>query len=303
MLGKEVKVCTLDNVKGICLVAEDTAGDICLISKDNSLTKAEFFWKIDSERERINNCTDKYVAGHYCWKDDQLTDQLKWVTSSVPSNNPAKETEEEFILEPKTVEELWAKAPCKVRLCDGQIGYAEKEDGRERHAVVYFNDRVDNGSGTGSAGWLSKHPPYKRGWYVNGTYDFEKIFGKKKEELTRDNAFRPLNIEQLKEQIPCHVLLKDGQIGYVDYERGTPTVYFNDEIDGMYGWKTDAEGFKYGWHIHDEEDFEDVFEVFEDKLAQSAEPVEKTPEDTSVLAVLKDILETLKEIKNEIAKR
>jgi hypothetical protein len=67
--------------------------------------------------------------------------------------------------------------------------------------------------------------------------------------------------------------------------------------DDVIGWPTDAEGFNYGWHLNDEEDFKEVFYTFD------AEPTEKTPEDTSVPAVLKEILETLKEIKNEIAKR
>lgn len=312
LVGKEVKVCTLDNVIGICLVAEDDAGDTCLISKDKALLKAKYFWEIRGERERIKDCTAKYIAGHYCWREHQLTDELKWVTSSVPSkksavkakSKPAKETDEEIVLEPKSVEELWAKAPCKVRLKDGQIGYAETEAGRKEHATVYFNKGVDGG-----LGWEAHHTTYKRGWHVNCIQDFEMIFGKKDEEpvvetketktskLTRDDAFRPLNLDQLREHVPCHVLLKDDQIAYVDYEHGTPTVYMQHLCDGEIGWPTDAEGFNYGWHLNDEEDFKEVFYTFD------AEPVEKTPEDTSVPAVLKEILETLKEIKNEIAKR
>ena len=312
LVGKEVKVCTLDNVIGICLVAEDNEGDICLISKDKALIKTEYFWNIKNrDTEHIKNLTAEYIAGHYCHRDYQLTDELKWVTSSVPrKKSTVKEIDEEIVLEPTSVEELWAKAPCKVRLRDGQIGYAETEAGRKEHATVYFNKGVDGG-----IGWGAHHPTYKRGWHVNCVGDFEAIFVTKAEKpavetketktskLTRDDAFRPLNLDQLKEQIPCHVLLKDDQIAYVDYETGTPTVYMQKLCGGEIGWPTSAEGFNYGWYLHDEDDFEEVFEVSEGKLAQSAESEDKTPEDTSVPAVLKEILETLKEIKNEIAKR
>lgn len=301
MVGREVKVCTLDNVVGICLVAKDTEGDVCLISKDRALSKAKYFWNIQEQRECIKDCTVEYVAGHYCWRDNQLTDQLKWVTSSVPRKKTAKETDEEFILEPKSVEELWAKAPCKVRLSDGQIGYAETEAGRKEHATVYFKEGLYGGE----IGWKTKHPPYKRGWHVNCRGDFEVIFGRKDEKPTvetketRDDAFKPLNLDQLKDQIPCHVLLKDDQIAYVDYDTGTPTVYMQS-LCGEIGWPTkQKEGYKYGWYLHDEDDFEDVFYTFdaepEYKLAQSAE--------SSQQEVLKEILQTLKEIKNEIAKR
>lgn len=312
MVGQEVKVCTLDNVVGICLVVEDNTGDICLISKDKALLAAKYFWTIwTCDKERFKDCTADYVVGHYCCFDHQLIKELKWVTSSVPRKKTAKETKEEFILEPKTVEELWAKAPCKVRLSDGQIGYAETKAGRKDHATVYFNEGL-NGSGMG---WKAEHPIYKRGWYVNCVDDFETIFRKKDEKpvketdttkLTRDDAFKPLNIEQLRENMPCYVLLKDGQIGYVDYDWGIPLVYFNTPVDKTYGWKTDRKDFNVAWYINDEEDFEAVFEVSEGKIAQSAEP--------SLQEVLKEILETindfkeeiletLKEIKNEIAKR
>ena len=213
MIGQKVKVCTLDNVVGICLVTEDNAGDICLISKDKKLLATQYFWDInDEDIERIKNCTDGYVAGHFCCYAHQLTGELKWVTSSVSRKKTVKKKDED-ILEPKSVEELWAKAPCKVRLCDGQIGYAETEESRKNHATVYFNKGVDGG-----LGWGAHHSTYKRGWHVNSVSDFEKIFGKQAEK---------------------------------------PAV--------------------------------------EDKLEQSAKPSQQE--------VLKEILETLKEIKNEIAKR
>lgn len=310
MVGQEVKVCTLDDVVGICLVTEDDEGNTCLISKDKALSEARYFWKIE-DGETIKDCTAEYITGHYCCHDHQLINELEWVTSSVPRKKtavkseakPSKETKEEFILEPKTVEELWAKAPCKVRLSDGQIGYAETEAGRKEHATVYFKKGF-NGTGIG---WKTKHPPYKRGWHVNCKGDFEMIFGKKDEKPVKETkktktvkptkgaAFKPLSIKQLEENMPCYVLLKDGQIGYADYYCGTPIVYFNTPVDKTYGWFTDRKDYKCGWYIDDEEDFEAVFEVSEGKLAQSAEP--------SLQEVLKEILETLKEIKNEIAKR
>lgn len=221
MVGKEVKVCTLENVKGICLVTEDNAGDTCLISKDKALLETRYFWEIQGERQYIKNCTAEYVAGHYCWRKHQLIEELKWVTSSVPHKKTAK-----------TVKAKPAKET--------------KE--------------------------------------------------------TRDDAFRPLNIEQLKEHIPCHVLLKDDQVAYVEYEKDTPVVYMQDTVYKLYGWPTrKKDGYKYGWYINDEEDFESVFETFEHKLAQSAESVETA--EPSLYGVFKEILETLKEIKNEIAKR
>lgn len=220
MVGQEVKVCTLDDVVGICLVTEDDEGNTCLISKDKALSEARYFWKI-RDGEAIINCTAKHIAGHYCCHEHQLIKELKWVTSSVPHKKTAK-----------TVKAKPAKETKK----------------------------------------------------------------------TRDDALKPLNIEHLKEHIPCHVLLKDGQIGYVEYEKDTPVVYMQDTVYKLYGWPTrKKDGYKYGWYINDEEDFESVFETFEHKLAQSAESVETA--EPSLYGVFKDILETLKEIKNEIAKR
>lgn len=286
-LGQTVKVCTIEGEIGICKVTIGGHDEILLVTDDDSLGMSEFFWKTQVR-------DGKY--GHWVTTPKHITEELKWITSNTSSKSTTKTKKKkhiEPILEPKSVEELWDKAPCKVRLCDGQVAYADTE-GRPNHVVLVFSEKCDNGSGL--RGWSQGNGKY--GWYVKDTYDFEQVFVKKDEKPTKYDAFRPLNIEQLKENIPCHVLLKDGQIGYVDYERGTPTVYFNDEIDGEYGWKTDAEGFKYGWHIHDEDDFEDVFEVFESKEVSPEETVEP-----SLQEVLKEILETLKEIKNEVAKR
>ena len=216
MVGQKVKVCTLDNVVGICLVTEDDVGDICLISKDKKLLPTKYFWDInDTDIERLKNYTADYVTGHFCCYEHQLTGELKWVTSSVSRKKTVKETDED-ILEPKSVKELWDKVPCRVRLCDGQVGFAETEESRQNHATVYFNNKCD--TEIGLRGWSTDYKGYKYGWYVNGVSDFETIFGKK-------------------------------------YEK--PAV--------------------------------------EDKLEQSEEPSQQD--------ILKEILETLKEIKNEIAKR
>lgn len=298
-LGQTVKVCTKEGKVGICKVTTGGNDDLLLLTDDDSLGMSEFFW-----RTRVFD--GKY--GHWVTSPRHITEELKWITSDTSSKSTTKkpekkkETDEEIVLEPKSVEELWAKAPCKVRLCDGQIGYAETEAGRKKHATVYFNEGIDGG-----IGWEAQHPTYKRVWHVNSIFDFEKIFGKKDEKpavttkLTRDDAFRPLNLEQLEENIPCHVLLKDDQIAYVDYEYGIPTVYMQKLCDGGIGWDSDKEGYNYGWHLHEEEDFKEVFYTFD--AEPDVEPEEKTPEDASVSDVLKEILETLKEIKNEIAKR
>lgn len=299
-LGQTVKVCTIEGHVGICKVTEGDEGWLLFLTDDDSLGMSEFFW-----RTAVHDV--KY--GHWVATPRHITEELKWITSDTSFKSTTKkpekkkDTDEEIVLEPKSVEELWAKAPCKVRLKDGQVGYAETEAGRKEHATVYFNEGVD-----GDIGWEADHPTYKRGWHVNCIEDFETIFGKKDEKpvvetketnttkITRDDAFRPLNIEQLKENIPCHVILKDDQIAYAEYEDDTPKVYMHKMCDERIGWPTDdKEGFKYGWYIWGEEDFKEIFQTFEGKEVQTEEP--------SLQEVLKEILETLKEIKNEIAKR
>ena len=98
MIGQKVKVCTLDNVVGVCLVTEDITGDICLISKDKKLLTTKYFWDInDTDIGRIKNCTDAYVTGHFCCYEHQLTGELKWVTSSVSRNKTVKKSEKPVV--------------------------------------------------------------------------------------------------------------------------------------------------------------------------------------------------------------
>lgn len=286
-LGQTVKVCTIEGEIGICKVTEEGNDEILLVTDDDFVGMSEFFWR------RMRSSDGKY--GHWVTTPRHITEELKWITSNTSSKSTTKTKKKkhrEPILEPKSVEELWDKAPCKVRLCDGQVAYADTE-GRPNHVVLVFSKMCKNGGL--SLGW-STCKGKKYGWNVNDKDDFNKVFVKKDEKTTRDDAFRPLNIEQLEASIPCHVILKDDQIAYVDDEQGTPVVYMQDKVDEVYGWPTDKkDGFNYGWYINDEEDFEAVFDVFKGKLAQSEEP--------SLQEVLKEILETLKEIKNEVAKR
>ena len=94
MIGQKVKVCTLDNVVGVCLVTEDDSGDICLISKDKKLSEAKYFWDINKyDSERLKNFTAGYVTGHFCCYEHQLTGELKWVTSSVSRKKTVKKSE------------------------------------------------------------------------------------------------------------------------------------------------------------------------------------------------------------------
>lgn len=70
--------------------------------KTKKLSATKYFWDInDTDIERIKNCTDGYVAGHFCCYEHQLIGELKWVTSSVSRKKTVKKKDEKPVVEDK----------------------------------------------------------------------------------------------------------------------------------------------------------------------------------------------------------